>query len=68
MTDPARLSALIYTAISLTAAALFLLATFATGTAYPPVVRVGGAVWVFILSMIITMPLVIPRLNKRRRT
>lgn len=68
MTDTTRLSTLIYTGISLAAAVLFLLATFATGVSYPPVARIGGAVWVFVLSMIITMPLVIPYMNKRRRT
>jgi hypothetical protein len=67
MADPARLSALVYTAISLAAAALFLLATYAAAVAYPPVARFGGTVWVFILSMIITMPIIIPFLNKRQR-
>ncbi|RKO66231.1 hypothetical protein [Desulfofundulus salinus] len=65
MSDPARKSLLIYTGISLTAALLFLLATYATGISYPPVARIGGAVWVFILSMIITMPIVISHMNKR---
>ncbi|MDQ0286477.1 hypothetical protein J2Z49_001591 [Desulfofundulus luciae] len=65
MSDPARKSLLIYTGISLAAALLFLLATYATGISYPPVARTGGAVWVFILSMIITMPIVISYMNKR---
>ncbi|MEW5898150.1 MAG: hypothetical protein AB1652_03120 [Bacillota bacterium] len=68
MAEPALISALVYTAISLAAAALFLLATYAAGVSYPPVARIGGAVWVFILSMIITMPLVIPYLNKRQKS
>ncbi|HHW43434.1 MAG TPA: hypothetical protein GXX25_06420 [Desulfotomaculum sp.] len=66
MINPARLSKLMYTGISLAAALLFLLATYATGRTYPPVARTGGALWVFILSMIITMPLVIPYVNRRR--
>jgi hypothetical protein len=61
-----RFSALVYTSISLGAAVLFLFATFFSGGTYPPVARYGGAAWVFILSMIITMPIIIPRLNKRR--
>lgn len=65
MLDPARYSAIIYTGISLAAAALFLLIIYLTGFPYPPVARVGGAVWVFILSMIITMPLVIPYMKKK---
>jgi hypothetical protein len=64
--SPQRFCALVYTAISLGAAILFLLATFFSGGTYPPVARYGGAAWVFILSMIITMPIIIPRLNKRR--
>ena len=68
MANPARLSALVYTAVSLAAAALFLLAAYAAGVSYPLVARLGGAVWVFILSMIITMPLVIPYLNKIQRS
>ncbi|RJQ31290.1 MAG: hypothetical protein C4589_01945 [Peptococcaceae bacterium] len=67
MPDPARYSALIYTSISLAIAVIFLLATFTTGFFYPPVARLGGAVWVFILSMIITMPLVIPYVKKKRK-
>ncbi|RJQ30777.1 MAG: hypothetical protein C4589_02570 [Peptococcaceae bacterium] len=68
MPDPVRYSALIYIGISLAVAAIFLLATFATGFFYPPVARLGGAGWVFILSMIITMPLVIPYVKKKRNT
>ncbi|MDN5347662.1 MAG: hypothetical protein PWP65_1226 [Clostridia bacterium] len=61
----ARLSAIIYTSISLAAALLFILLTYVDGKSYPPVARYGGAAWVFILSMIITMPLVIPWAKKR---
>ncbi|WP_027355551.1 hypothetical protein [Desulfofundulus thermocisternus] len=65
MNNSTRVSAWIYTGISLAAAFLFLLATYATGISYPAVARIGGAVWVFILSMIITMPVVISHVNKR---
>jgi hypothetical protein len=46
----------IYTLLSATGAALFLLAT--GGNEYTMVDRVGGALWVFLLSMIILMPAV----------
>lgn len=63
----AKISALLYTGISLVAALLFLLLTYVTGKTYTPVARYGGAAWVFILTMIITMPLVIPWVQKRYR-
>jgi hypothetical protein len=56
-------SALIYTGISLLAAGLFLLATM-TGT-YTLVERIGGTLWVFILSMIILMPLITPIVKRK---
>ncbi len=56
-------SAIIYTGASLVTAAIFLLATLA-GT-YTIVERIGGTLWVFILSMIILMPIVTPRVKKR---
>ena len=49
-------SALVFSGLSLLAAVLFLGTTISGD--YTVVERVGGAVWVFILSMIITMPLV----------
>ncbi|TDA69944.1 MAG: hypothetical protein D9V47_03955 [Clostridia bacterium] len=61
----ARVSALVYTTISLGLALLFLAATYLTGRTYPPMARIGGMVWVFILSMIILMPIVIPAMRKR---
>ena len=60
-----RIAALIYMGISLTAAAIFVLVTTYVGS-YPAVARYGGAAWVFILLMIVLMPLVIPRVKKRR--
>ena len=56
---PARISALIYTAIALTVAGLFLAATTFRGD-YTWVARLGGAGWVFLLSMIVIMPTVTP--------
>jgi hypothetical protein len=51
-----RLSAIWYTGLSLAAALIFLKAARWVGEA-PPLAVWGGAVWVFILSMIVTMPL-----------
>ena len=53
----------IYTGLSLLAAELFVLATLAGE--YTAVARIGGAVWVFILSMIILMPPVTGWAKKR---
>ncbi|MFA5867326.1 MAG: hypothetical protein WC891_05115 [Actinomycetota bacterium] len=62
--NTARISALIYSSISFGLAGLFVAATYLNGKGYPPVARWGGFVWVTILSLIITMPLVIPRVKK----
>jgi len=51
------ISAAIYTSIAATAAGLFLIVTFSSDR-YGSVERFGGAVWVFLLSMIILMPTV----------
>ncbi len=51
-----RLSALVYTTISLVSALAFLMT--ATTLNYPITAQFGGAVWVFLLSMIVSMPLV----------
>ena len=59
----AIISATIYAGVSLTAAATFLLITVLTRD-YGWVARLGGAVWVFVLSMIILMPVVIPRVKR----
>jgi hypothetical protein len=61
----ARQSMLIYTGVSLAMALLFLTATFLTGKSYTAVARVGGMIWVFVLSMIISMPIVIPKIRKK---
>lgn len=54
-----RISAAIYTSVSLTAAVAFFSATLPSGD-YSWVARIGGAVWVFALTMIILMPTVTP--------
>jgi len=62
----ARKSALIYLPISIGAALLFLLAASLVGD-YPLVARVGGMIWVGILSLIVAMPLVTARVKQRAR-
>ena len=59
----AIVGAAIYAGVSLAAAAAFMLITPLTGE-YAWVARVGGAVWVFVLLMIISMPVVIPRVKR----
>ena len=65
MKNPSLTSALIYTGISLIAAALFIAGTL-TGN-YTTVERFGGAFWIFLLSMIRLMPIVIPAVRRRNR-
>lgn len=59
-----RISALIYTSLSATFAGTFLGITLLTGD-YSWVSRIGGAGWVFLLSMIILMPTVTPWVKAR---
>ena len=59
----AQKSALIYIPISLGSALLFFLVSTFTGD-YPIVARMGGTVWVALLSLIVSMPLVISRVKK----
>lgn len=65
--EVARKSALIYLPISLGMASLFLLAASLTGD-FPPVARFGGAVWVGLLSLIVSMPVVTSRIKKQWRS
>ncbi len=58
------ISAVIYTGITLVVVVLFLVGTALTGK-YTLVERAGGAAWVFLLSMIILMPIIIPWVKKR---
>ena len=62
----AQRSAWIYLPISVGAALLFWLVTTLSGD-YPAVARIGGAVWVGLLSLIVSMPLVISRVKKHLR-
>ena len=57
------ISALVYTSISLAAAAIFLTVTLRGD--YSWVARIGGAGWVFLLAMIVLMPLVTQYVKKR---
>lgn len=63
----ARRSALIYLPISLGAAIVFLIAASVLED-YPTVARIGGTVWITVLSLIISMPLVTARIKKHVRT
>jgi hypothetical protein len=61
--EVARRSALIYLPISLGAAVLFFLAASLIGD-YPPIARFGGTVWVGLLSVIVSMPIVTLRVKR----
>ena len=61
---PGIVAAIIYTSIALLGAGSFLAATTLSGD-YDWVARLGGAGWVFLLSMIILMPTVTPWLKRR---
>lgn len=57
-------SVLTYTLISLALALGFFALAGGLGR-YPTVARYGGAIWVFLLSMIVTMPLVTSYFKRR---
>jgi hypothetical protein len=61
----ARRSALIYIPIAAGAALLFFLSA-SLGGDYPAVARFGGMVWVGLLSLIVSMPIVTSRVKKSR--
>ena len=61
---PGIVAAIIYTGIALLGVGAFLAATTLSGD-YDWVARLGGAGWVFLLSMIILMPTVTPWLKRR---
>jgi Cu+-exporting ATPase len=54
-----RVSAAIYTALSLAAGLVFFVLTLTTGD-YSWVSRIGGALWVFALTLVVLMPTVTP--------
>jgi len=60
------IAAAIYTGLSLAAGLTFLVITSTFGD-YGWVARMGGAVWVFALCMIILMPTVTPLVRERMR-
>ncbi len=62
--DTGRLSAAIYATMSALAAGIFFAVTTLTGD-YSWVARVGGSVWLFLLSMIVLMPTVTPWVRRR---
>lgn len=62
----ARRSVMIYLPISVSTSLLFLLASSLVGS-YPPVAKIGGAVWVGLLSLIVSMPLVTSRVKRSKR-
>ena len=64
--EVARLSALIYLPVSLGAALLFFLAANLLG-GYLPVAKIGGMVWVGLLSLIVSMPIVTSRVKHQAK-
>ena len=62
--EVAQKSVAIYLPISLGTAALFLVIASLTGN-YPLVARIGGTIWVGLLSLIVSMPVVISRVKKQ---
>lgn len=64
--EVARRSAQIYLPISIGAAILFFLLTTFDGN-YEPVARIGGTVWILLLSLIVSMPVVISAVKRRFR-
>ncbi len=64
--EVARKSALIYLPIAIGAALLFLLAATLLGD-YPVVAKIGGTVWVGLLSLIVSMPIVTSRVKRQTK-
>ena len=62
----AQKSTLIYIPISIGTALLFLLVSTFVGN-YPLVARLGGTVWVALLSLIVSMPIVISKVKRSSR-
>ena len=60
----AQRSVWIYLPISIGSVLLFWLTTKLSGD-YPAVARIGGAVWMGLLSLIVSMPVVISRVKKQ---
>ena len=62
-----RISVVIYTTISLAAALSFAIIASALGR-YTPAAVYGGAMWVFLLTMIVTMPTITPWMKSRYKS
>ena len=60
----AQKSLLVYLPISIGVALVFLLITSLSGN-YPWVARIGGTIWVGLLTLIVSMPIVISRVKKQ---
>lgn len=60
----ARRSAFIYLPLSLGVALAFLAAASLPGS-YPLVAKIGGTVWVAILSLIVSMPIVTSQVKRK---
>ena len=63
MKKTGTISAIIYLGIAILLGILFFVGTF-TGN-YTLIERIGGAFWVFLLSTIILMPIVIPWIKRK---
>ncbi|MBI2853663.1 MAG: hypothetical protein HYX87_01920 [Chloroflexi bacterium] len=61
-----RISYLVSFGASAIAALTFLLITSLTG-GHTPLTRIGGTLWVFLLSLIIALPTVTPAFKRRYR-
>ena len=60
----ARKSAMVYLPIAAGSALLFFLAASLAGS-YPTVARMGGTVWVGLLSLIVSMPIVTSNVKRQ---
>jgi len=58
-----RQSVMIYMPVSMGAALAFLLAASLSGS-YPLVAKIGGTVWVGLLSLIVSMPVITSRVKR----
>lgn len=65
--EVAQKSMLVYLPISLGSALLFFLITTISGD-YPVIARIGGSIWVGLLSLIVAMPIVVSRVKKHFRS